>query len=132
MTPTGPNHIVVRFDDTEDLREDLTEMKNNVIKVLDWVGERTLALTSNILVHCHAGISRSSAMAWLILVKLGMEPKEAFQSLYKNRPIIWPNTCVLRLGAEYLSLGKEFLDLVILVDNEIAEIRSTQYLGYGG
>lgn len=43
-----------------------------------------------ILVHCYAGISRSTSVAWGILVWLGMTPQDALDQLTSIRPQAWP------------------------------------------
>lgn len=46
----------------------------------------------NILIHCHAGISRSSTIVIAYLMyKYGMNLPEAFEFTKKERPIIHPN-----------------------------------------
>ena len=40
----------------------------------------------DLLVHCHAGISRSTATAWGIAVARGTDPEEAFLALRKAHP----------------------------------------------
>ena len=78
-----PNHKVVSFADTivesaygrapsfEDVRELIT-----------W-GEGK----DNLLVHCHAGISRSTATAWGISIANGTDPEEAIRNLIANHPV---------------------------------------------
>jgi predicted protein tyrosine phosphatase len=65
------------------------------------VGEEPL------LIHCHAGISRSTAAAWIIIWdKLKNEPDAvqlSFDIVRKLRPILLPNRHVLRLGIEALA-----------------------------
>jgi predicted protein tyrosine phosphatase len=65
------------------------------------VGEERL------LIHCYAGISRSTAIAWLILYdRFAGRPdaiREAFEAVRKLRPILLPNRHVLRLGIELLA-----------------------------
>ena len=43
----------------------------------------------NVLVHCHAGISRSTATAWGISIANGIDPKVALEKLDANQP--WEN-----------------------------------------
>jgi hypothetical protein len=43
----------------------------------------------NVLVHCHAGISRSTATAWGISIANGVDPKVALEKLDANQP--WEN-----------------------------------------
>lgn len=124
--------ITVNFDDTEHPDDaEFMQMRSSVINILNAVDTSKLTQHSNIVVHCHAGVSRSSAMAWLILIKLGMDFKDAFSLLIKQHPNIWPNKVVLGIGASILKLPKEFNDFVSQVDAEIAQNR-TEFLGYGG
>jgi predicted protein tyrosine phosphatase len=60
-----------------------------------------------LLIHCHAGISRSTAIAWIIVwdkLKDGPEAvRQSFGIVRKARPILSPNRHVLRLGIEALA-----------------------------
>jgi predicted protein tyrosine phosphatase len=55
---------------------------------------------AHLLVHCHAGISRSSAaMGLLIAQAMPDQPGDAiFANLLQIRPKIWPNLRILELG----------------------------------
>lgn len=124
--------VFVRFEDTEypDDR-DAAKMLFAVKTVLAAVDAKQVSLSDNIVVHCEAGVSRSSAMAWLILIKLGMDYKEAFRLLISQHPNIWPNTEVLSYGASLLKLPQEFRTFVAQVTAEISDKRGG-FLGYGG
>lgn len=129
---TKDKHFIARFYDTEHPREDeLMKMDREVRSILSWVRKSGATLDTNIVVHCHAGMSRSPAIAWLILIMLGMDPREAFMTLYKSRPQMWPNVVVMRLGAKYLNLDPTFMKLVDTINTEIA-MNCHDYLGYGG
>ncbi len=58
------------------------------------------------LIHCAAGISRSTAIAWIIVYdKLKGKPdasRRSFDIVRKLRPILAPNRHVLRLGIKVL------------------------------
>jgi len=60
-----------------------------------------------LLIHCVAGISRSTALAWIIIYdKLKDEPdavRQSFEIVRKLRPILSPNRHVLRLGVDALA-----------------------------
>jgi predicted protein tyrosine phosphatase len=59
-----------------------------------------------LLIHCLMGISRSTALAWIILYdKLKQKPdavRQSFEIIRKLRSILAPNRHVLRLGVEAL------------------------------
>lgn len=59
-----------------------------------------------LLIHCVAGISRSTALAWIIIYdKLQGKPdgvRQSFEVVRKLRPALSPNPHVLRLGVEAL------------------------------
>ena len=84
------------FDDvfrvTADSREPRAE---DVRRVLEWAKDK-----SEIVVHCHAGYSRSAAVAYLIEC-LAVGPHEALKVLdYKKQ---CPNELVVELGAEVMN-----------------------------
>lgn len=90
--------IVERLDDIT-CESDTLCMANSghVRRILEWsAGKKKIA------VHCHAGISRSSAMAYLIACKR-MAPKKALNIL--DVGIHDPNRHIVRLGASLM--GKE-------------------------
>jgi predicted protein tyrosine phosphatase len=71
--------------------------------------EEILAFSSSfcpedrVLVHCHAGISRSTAAAIAIFVQHGMEPFEAFYAVQAVAPEMYPNKLMLRYADDLLN-----------------------------
>lgn len=131
--PKAPRdkHFICHFEDTEHPSEmEWMQMSREVTSILVWVYKNAMSLDSNIVVHCHAGISRSPAVAWLIMVMFGMDAREAFDQLFKANRNIWPNTQVLAIGASFLKLDPSFMELVQKIDTEIASSKR-EYLGYG-
>lgn len=65
---------------------------------------REPARDAHLLVHCHAGVSRSSAsMALLIAQAMPDRPAEAiFADILKVRPQIWPNLRIVEMGDRML------------------------------
>lgn len=87
--------LPITFDDIEYEAEHMTPpAKEHIKEILDWSKGK-----SDLLVHCRAGISRSSAVAYLIGC-LDSSPKEAIKVL---DPLLhWPNKLMVELGAEVL------------------------------
>ena len=130
----GDNHLIVRFEDTEHPSEkEHQDQFFGVNRILNWVKANKITSDHKVLVHCHAGVSRSAAVAWLLLIDQGVDPKEAFQSLFKARPCIWPNTNVMAIGDRLMGKQGEIAKLAHSIDLEIIRNRqSTGYSDYGG
>ncbi|MEI6558679.1 MAG: dual specificity protein phosphatase [Rhodospirillaceae bacterium] len=58
-----------------------------------------------VLVHCTAGISRSTAVAILLLVRHGMAPGAAFAHVARLRPAMSPNMLIVEHGERLLGLN---------------------------
>jgi predicted protein tyrosine phosphatase len=65
----------------------------------------------HLLVHCHAGVSRSTAAATLILAQARPDrPAEAaLKAVVRQRPRAWPNLRILELGDALLGRRGEIL-----------------------
>lgn len=57
-----------------------------------------------IFIHCHAGISRSTAAAILVLCQHGFTPENSITKIESIRPILWPNDRIIRFGDQILGL----------------------------
>jgi len=57
-----------------------------------------------VMIHCSAGISRSTATAILLLMLHGADEEEAFNAVEQNRPNMNPNTLILRFADELLGM----------------------------
>lgn len=55
------------------------------------------------LIHCQAGVSRSTA-AGLLLLAVHLPPDEAVAEIRRLRPAAWPNRRIVGLGDELLGL----------------------------
>lgn len=95
------NHIVESFEDTTNpgWGPELAQIERLVTF--------GAAQTGSVLVHCHAGISRSTATAWGITIAHGLPPAEGLARLMHKHPTegrrtqrpFWPN----RLIVEHLT-----------------------------
>jgi predicted protein tyrosine phosphatase len=69
---------------------------DNVERILDF--SKDFTEDDKILIHCQAGISRSTATCILVLVQHGMSIKEAFDHTLSIRKIMNPNSLLLEYG----------------------------------
>lgn len=118
----GPRdrHCILRFADTQRPDEaERAKMDREVRRALAWVRARGATLDTRIVVHCHAGVARSPALAWLILVMLGMDAEAALASVRQVRPRAWPNLAVLESGAASLGLDDSFMLLARATNTRI-------------
>jgi len=88
--------LILRFDDVQEKEpgDYVFPTIEDVRTALDWARGRT-----SILVHCHAGVSRSSAIAYLIACDM-VGPEKAISIL--NPHIHFPNSLLVSFGAEIL------------------------------
>jgi predicted protein tyrosine phosphatase len=102
--------LELRFHDViEEIPGTLPPNRGHVMALLAF--GRTLATAPgpnpHLLVHCHAGVSRSTACMALILAEvIPLAPaREIFQELVAIRPQAWPNLRVLEIGDSLLARG---------------------------
>lgn len=62
--------------------------------------------TAHVLVHCHAGISRSVAVMAILLAQRDPAQDEdgIFELLVTMRPKAWPNSCLIAMADDLLAL----------------------------
>ena len=77
-----PDHHVVEFDDVYAVRFDCPTL-DDVRSMVEWAVGR-----DRILVHCHAGISRSTATAWGICIAKGLDPEQSIAALRAAHPMV--------------------------------------------
>jgi predicted protein tyrosine phosphatase len=67
---------------------------------------------AHLLIHCHAGVSRSTAAATLVLAQTCPErpAAEALEAVARRRPRAWPNLRMLELGDDILGRGGEIVE----------------------
>jgi len=63
-----------------------------------------------VLIHCHAGVSRSTAVALLICIQHGMTIEESFDYVYNVRDFMHPNNLIIQYGDELLGLDGKLID----------------------
>lgn len=92
-----PDHKVVTFDDiTVNIRGYQAPSFELVREAVEWGAGR-----ANLLVHCHAGMSRSTSTAWGIAIANGFEPKQAYDLLKQRHPVDRERTWSINGGNFY-------------------------------
>ncbi len=114
------SHHIEGFDDVEEIgstdKDGITihgyapPTEDHIKRILEFTDK--FLDCQNILVHCHAGICRSTAVAILIHCQAGFSPEEAFKRVEEARPQLWPNRLVISLGDELLGLNGELVNVV--------------------
>ncbi len=89
--------IVSQMDDIMtsgvDIEGKMGPTDNSVADILLKAG-----ISGDVIVHCTGGISRSSAIAYLIACRRTGKPTEAIKIL--NPKIHWPNDTIVKIGAK--------------------------------
>lgn len=94
------NHLVVPFSDVEDENHWDRPRSHHVADIIAFGREND----GELLVHCHMGISRSSASAITVLVARGVAPEQAVRALAEIHPRQFvPNTLLLSLAGDLLN-----------------------------
>ena len=107
----GPHHLVLRFHDVE-AEIDGFEAPTTEQLIQALAHTRDLAADERLLVHCHAGKSRSPAMAIGILVQAGMSPADALKRVRAVRPELIPNRLMIAKLDQILGLRGELVRVV--------------------
>ncbi len=77
-----PNHLIVSFDDVADPRYSDAPRLEQIKRIIEWGAKQE----GSLLVHCHAGISRSTSCAWGIAIAKGVNAKAALDALLEAHP----------------------------------------------
>ena len=101
--------LALRFHDIiEPVPDRLPPSRRNVEELLAFSRELD---AGHLLVHCHAGVSRSTAAAALILAQASPDQpaQDVFNAVVRLRPRAWPNLRMLEFGDELLGRNGEII-----------------------
>ena len=96
--------VVHRFDDVLTPVGDAAPPEaGDVAAILAWSDVLAAEAAEHVLVHCHAGVSRSTAAAAMLLARdnPGREP-DAFAAVRRLRPRSWPNSRMVAIADRLL------------------------------
>jgi predicted protein tyrosine phosphatase len=96
------NHLHIPIDDLDPVRDGETlpspytyATKQDILKIIDFAKKHKVHI-----IHCHAGISRSTAVAYAIFRSQGMNKEKALREINKLNPYAQPNELIVRLTDE--------------------------------
>jgi predicted protein tyrosine phosphatase len=104
--------LALRFHDViEPTPDRLAPTRADVERLLGFGRELADVAASHLLVHCHAGVSRSTAAAALILAQASPDrpAHEVLDRVAQLRPRAWPNLRILELGDALLGRRGELV-----------------------
>lgn len=104
--------LSLRFHDIIDpIPERHAPTREDVARLLAFGRELSAAAGCHLLVHCHAGVSRSTAAAALILAQAHPDRPAgaAFDAVAQIRPRAWPNLRILEFGDALLGRDGEIV-----------------------
>jgi predicted protein tyrosine phosphatase len=116
--------LALRFHDIIETRPNsLAPQKADVERVLAFGRELIEESPAHLLIHCHAGVSRSTASAALILAQARPErpAREALEAVSQIRPRAWPNLRILEFGDELLGRNGEIVAAVAAIYRRVLD-----------
>jgi predicted protein tyrosine phosphatase len=120
------DRLDLRFHDIVDEREGLRLVQREDVDMLLRFGRDLLRKKgAHLLVHCHMGVSRSTAAMTLILAQARPDRPaiEALAEVRRVRPRIWPNLRVIELGDALLGRRGTLVDAAIRRYRHVIERR---------
>ncbi len=107
--------LVLRFHDViEPLSDQMGPTRTDVERLLAFGREVGETPDAHLLVHCRAGVSRSTAAATLIMMQANPEwsASAALEAVAALRPRVWPNLLILEFGEALLRRDGEIVAAV--------------------
>jgi predicted protein tyrosine phosphatase len=121
----APHHrLSLRFNDIIELESGrLAPTRDDVARLLAFGRELYDPAGSHLLVHCHAGVSRSTASAALILAQAHPDRPAAdvLQEVSRMRPRAWPNLRILEFGDALLGRNGEIVAAVAAIYRRVLD-----------
>ena len=106
VIPEG-NRLVLRFDDATLAQADrIYPVKGDMERLIKWVKGLADETGVRLLIHCHAGVSRSTAAAAITMASLNPgHESEIFEHIDDIRSRNWPNSLMVNIADELLGCG---------------------------
>jgi predicted protein tyrosine phosphatase len=117
------NHLILKLHDVETpvVPEWILPNKSHVDQILEFT--KNLGDNDKLLIHCHQGVSRSTAVAIGVLLQHGFDPESAYRYVENIRDILLPNGLITRMLDERFALNGELTNIVISERKEKMKLR---------
>jgi predicted protein tyrosine phosphatase len=109
---TPHRRLALRFHDIiEPEAGRLAPTRADVERLLEFGRELNVSAAPHLLIHCHAGVSRSTASAALILAQADpvVPARAVLDAISGIRPRAWPNLRILEFGDALLTRNGELV-----------------------
>jgi predicted protein tyrosine phosphatase len=107
----GPHHLILVFDDVAGVSSVyIHPTEEHLDQVLEF--SKDFTDDDRVLVHCLAGISRSTAIAIAIVMQHGMDYYDAYNHVEMIRPILEPNKLIIRYVDAHFGLDGKLIEMV--------------------
>ena len=119
-----PRRMILRFHDLiEPKLDQIDPSREDVERLLEFGREVGKTPEAHLLVHCRAGVSRSTAAAALILMQANPEwpASVALDAVAAIRPRAWPNLLILELGDAILGRNGEIVAAACAIYRRVLE-----------
>jgi predicted protein tyrosine phosphatase len=112
------NRLCVEFHDvTEEMPHRITPTIEDIETIISF-GRGVLDGGDPVLIHCVAGVSRSTAAGLIVAANCSTkEPDELVKLLRNKAPYCQPNTLMIRLGDNSMALNGELISAVGSMDD---------------
>lgn len=118
------NWLSVEMNDVASRHHSGAPTRGQVNYVLEWI--KQLPEDAHVLIHCFAGISRSTAIALSAKVMQGMPIDEAVAWLKDHRPVACPNPIITKYADEILEAKGELHSAAEkIVSSKVIQFRPT-------
>lgn len=122
---TGDNHVRIVVDDITSEWSGWEACRHKHIhELLTWA--LNIQPGDNVLIHCRAGVSRSTAASIAVLVSRGATPRDAIDYVQKIRPVLDPNELILKRADEVLGLRGELIEAY----NQWADVQTRELYNF--
>lgn len=119
------NHLVLLFEDVDDPEFPDGPTEEHLQTLFAWLRALDPNELRGLLVHCDAGVSRSTATAWLALLLLEPETPAADHlervAQCSGREFCWPSNLVTALADRILNRDDSLVDILLTWKNSQQE-----------
>ena len=106
------NHLILEFHDVESHIDGHTlPGMRHIEQILEF--SKSFVDGDRILIHCHQGVSRSTAAALGILIQHGFDIDSAYIYIESIRDVLLPNGLMIKYFDNYFNFNGELHNLVI-------------------